>query len=164
MKPFWVETRNGVRLAIVPRPRGEDWLEHELSQMKLAGVDVLVSMLQSDEAIELGLAAEAQVCETAGITFRSFPITDRETPRSMASFAKFVEELRAEANAGRSVAVHCRASIGRASLLLAAMMVSEGFTPAEAFRRLTIARGIQVPDTPDQVHWIEHFAARHPAS
>jgi hypothetical protein len=54
MKPFWVETGNQLRLAIVPRPRGGDWLEDELDQMKRAGVDVLVSMLQVDEAAELG--------------------------------------------------------------------------------------------------------------
>jgi protein-tyrosine phosphatase len=162
MNPFWVETGSTARLAIIPRPRGGDWLEDEVRQMKLAGVDVLVSMLPSDEAIELGLSAEAQVCETAGITFRSFPIPDRETPSSTASFAKFVEELKAEVHAGRSVAVHCRASIGRSSLLLAALLVAEGFTPDEAFGRLTLARGIEVPDTLDQVRWVERFAAsRH---
>lgn len=159
MNPFWVETDNKARLAIVPRPRGGDWLEDEVSQMKRAGVDVLVSMLESDEAVELGLSAEARLCEAGGITFRSFPIPDRETPPSTASFAKFVEELRAEIHAGRSIAVHCRASIGRSSLLLAALLAAEGFTPDDAFRRLTLARGLQVPDTADQVRWVERFAA-----
>src|SRR5580704_9521933 len=117
MTPFWVETDTVVRLAIVPRPRGNDWLEDDVSQMKRAGVDVLVSMLQPDEATELGLAAEAELCAAAGIKFRSFPIADRATPTSTVDFAEFVEGLRAEIHAGRSVAVHCRASIGRSSLL-----------------------------------------------
>lgn len=30
MKPYWVETGNQLRLAIVPRPRVGDWLEDEL--------------------------------------------------------------------------------------------------------------------------------------
>ena len=38
MKPYWVDTGNPLRLAIVPRPRGGDWLEDELDQMKRAGV------------------------------------------------------------------------------------------------------------------------------
>jgi protein-tyrosine phosphatase len=126
--------------------------------MKRAGVDVLVSMLQPDEAAELGLSAEADLCAAGGIQFRSFPIPDRETPHSTAAFAKFVEELRAEVHAGRSVAVHCRASIGRSSLLLAALLTAEGYTPDDAFRRLTKARGLQVPDTPDQIRWVERFA------
>jgi hypothetical protein len=67
MNPFWVESDNSARLAIVARPRGGDWLEDEVRRMKLAGVDVLVSMLPADEAIELGLAGEPQLCETAGL-------------------------------------------------------------------------------------------------
>src|ERR1700692_4414932 len=131
MNPFWVETGIEIRLAIVPRPRGGDWRENEVSQMKRAGVDVLVSLLQPGEAAELGLAAEAELCTAGGIEFRSFPIPDRETPPSTAAFAKFVEELRVEVHAGRSLAVHCRASIGRSSLLLAALLTAEGFTHAD---------------------------------
>jgi acyl-CoA synthetase (AMP-forming)/AMP-acid ligase II len=69
---------------IVPCPRGGDWLEDELDQMKRAGVDVLVPRLQVDEAAELGLSPEAELCEAGGIVFRSFPIPDRETPPSTA--------------------------------------------------------------------------------
>ena len=58
-------------------------------------------------------------------------------------------------------AIHCRASIGRSSLLLAALLTAEGLTPDDAFRRLTVARGLRVPDTPDQVRWVERFAAAH---
>ena len=164
MNPFWVDTGNQVRLAIVPRPRGGDWLEDEIAQIKRAGVDILVSMLQVDEAAELGLSAEALICESAGVIFRSFPIPDRETPPSTALFSLFVEELRAQIHAGRSVAVHCRASIGRSSLLLAALLTAEGFTPDDAFERLSRARGIKVPDTPDQVSWVERFTATHERS
>ena len=161
MTPFWIETGTAMRLAIVPRPRGNDWLEDEVTQMKRAGVDVLVSMLQPDEATELGLSTEAKLCAAGGIQFRSFPIPDRETPPSTEAFAKFVQELRVEVHAGRSVAVHCRASIGRSSLPLAALLTAEGYTADDAFRRLTTARGLQVPDTPDQIRWVERFAERH---
>jgi len=140
MTPFWIETGTAMRLAIVPRPRGNDWLEDEVTQMKRAGVDVLVSMLQPDEATELGLSTEAKLCAAGGIQFRSFPIPDRETPPSTAAFAKFVEEL---------------------SLPLAALLTAEGYTADDAFRRLTTARGLQVPDTPDQIRWVERFAERH---
>jgi protein-tyrosine phosphatase len=159
MNIFWVETDDARRLAIVPRPRGGDWLEDELARMKGAGVDVLVSMLEPGEAEELGLSRESQLCKAVGILFRSFPIPDRETPQSTVLFFQFVDELRAEIRAGHGIAVHCRASIGRSSLLLAALLTAEGFTPQEAFKRLTKARGVEVPDTPDQVRWVEQFAA-----
>ena len=105
MKPYCVETGSQLRLAIVPRPRGDDRLEDELDQMKRAGVDMLVSTLQVDEAAELGLSSEAKPCEARGMVFRSFPIPDRETPQATASFSRFVEDLRAETHAGRSVTV-----------------------------------------------------------
>lgn len=160
MEPFWIETGNELRIAIVPRPRGGDWLEDEALAMKRAGVDILVSMLQRDETCELGLTKEADACRLAGIQFESFPIRDREVPSSVSLFFEFIERLRAELHAGRSVAVHCRASIGRASLLLAGVLCAEGFSPGDAFSRLTKARGLQVPDTDEQVRWIEKFATR----
>lgn len=159
MEPFWIETGNELRLAIVPRPRGGDWLEDEAISMKKAGIDILVSMLQVEEADELGLTAEAAACQAAGIEFKSFPIQDREAPSSIASFSAFVEQLRVELHSGRSVAVHCRASIGRSSLLLAGVLCAEGFPPDDAFKRLAKARGLQVPDTAEQVQWIQRFAA-----
>jgi len=160
MSPFWVDTENQLRIAIVPRPRGGDWLDDDIAHLKRDGVDVLVSMLQPEEADDLGLSAERASCEAAGIVFESFPIPDRETPAATAAFSEFVEKLRSNLRAGRSVAVHCRASIGRSSLLLASLLCSEGFQPEDAFERLSKARGLQVPDTQEQVRWVEHFAAR----
>jgi protein-tyrosine phosphatase len=158
MKPFWIETGNQLRLAIVPRPRGGDWLDVDILLMKEAGVDVLVSMLPADEAAELGLADEAAACERAGMSYLSYPIPDRDTPSSTTSFMSFVNQLREELHTGRSVAVHCRASIGRSSLLLASVLCTEGFTSQDAFSRLTVARGMQVPDTREQVRWVETYA------
>lgn len=66
MTPFWIETGTAMRLAIVPRPRGNDWLKDEVTQMKRAGVDVLVSMLQPDGATELGLSARQRSVRQEG--------------------------------------------------------------------------------------------------
>jgi len=43
------------------------------------------------------------------------------------------------------------------------LLTAEGFAPDDAFRRLTEARGLQVPDTADQVRWVERFAATRQA-
>ncbi len=158
MQPFWIDTGTDLRLAIVPRPRGRDWLEDELRAIRRAGIDVLVSMLTSEEMDELGLAKEAEFCTLEGISFRWFPVADREVPVSHADFAAFLTELQDDLRAGKSVAVHCRASIGRASLLLASLLSAEGLSPTDAFARITAARGLQVPDTPEQVRWVEGLA------
>jgi protein-tyrosine phosphatase len=158
MKPFWIETDNQIRLAIVLRPRSGRWLADDMLLMKEAGIDVLVSTLPADEAAQLCIGDEAAACQKVGMTYLSYPIQDRETPSSTSSFTTFVDQLRRELHAGRSVAVHCRASIGRSSLLIAAVLCAEGLTVQEAFTRLTVARGVKVPDTPEQVLWIERYA------
>ncbi len=69
------------RIAIVARPRGDDWLCDELSALSREGIDVLVSMLTEEEANELGLRRESQECgAAAAITFVNLPIPDRSVP------------------------------------------------------------------------------------
>ncbi len=158
MTPFWINTSSGSRLAIVPRPRGSDWLEQELLAMKAAGVDVLVSLLTGDEETELGLAHEAEMCRRVGLQFKIFPVRDRSTPESINAFLAFVRELQAEVREGQSVAAHCRASIGRASVLIAALLLLEERSVPAAFHMIAAARGTTVPDTQEQVLWMERFA------
>ncbi len=115
-------------------------------------------MLTPEEQLELGLAEEAELCERVGLTFRSYPVNDRETPESTSGFRAFVELLRADLKAGRAVASHCRASIGRASVVLACVLSDEGTSVAEVFARLSTGRGAMVPDTPEQVRFVERFS------
>jgi hypothetical protein len=46
-------------MAIMARPRAGDWLESEVDEWKAAGIDVVVSLLERDEVVELGLQREA---------------------------------------------------------------------------------------------------------
>ena len=50
------------RIAIVARPRGDDWLCDELTALSSEGVEVLVSMLAEEESRELGLESESENC------------------------------------------------------------------------------------------------------
>ncbi len=53
---YWIEGVPTGKVAIVPRPRGGDWLEDEVRAWRAAGIDVVVSLLTDDEVRELGLA------------------------------------------------------------------------------------------------------------
>jgi protein-tyrosine phosphatase len=66
-------------------------------------------------------------------------------------------ELRDHVRAGRSIGAHCRGCIGRATVLLASVMIALGWKPDEALRLIEQARGFQVPDTPEQLEWILDF-------
>jgi hypothetical protein len=78
---YWIEGPWKGRLAIVPRPRGGDWLEDEIHSWHEAGLDTVVSLLTTHEIEEFDLGSEERLSKAQGIEFISFPILDREVPR-----------------------------------------------------------------------------------
>jgi|SRR5215475_4546971 len=154
---YWIQNQHHTRLAIVPRPRGGDWLHDEARAFRRAGIDIVVSLLTQPEAGELGLEDEREACESTGITFVLFSIPDRGVPASPQSFNLLVDGLKRELLAGKSVGIHCRQSIGRSSLLAAALLCSFSSSADSAFAQIAECRGCAVPDTQEQREWVRKF-------
>lgn len=142
------------RIAIVARPRGGDWLCDEMSALSREGIDVLVSLLTEEETDELGLHREREECESAAIKFVNLPILDRSVPPDRDGFLNSIEHLAEMVRAGRSLGVHCRASIGRSSVLAVSVLVRLGWDANKAFCAVESARGCSIPDTPEQRQWV----------
>jgi|GraSoiStandDraft_36_1057302.scaffolds.fasta_scaffold11374_3 protein-tyrosine phosphatase len=157
MSLYWID-REGVRLGIMPRPRGHDWLSDDLRMLRRAGVDVIVSALTALEAEELGLAEEAQECAQNGLLFISFPIEDRSVPTSHVDFGALVNQLLEYSRKGKAIAVHCRAGIGRSSMIAACVLIRNSLSVESAFQAIEESRGCPVPDTPEQRRWVERFS------
>jgi len=157
MPVFWTNTA-GIHLGIMPRPRGYDWLSDDLRLLQREGVDVLVSALTPSESEELGLSAEAINCGRNNLLFISFPIEDRSVPTSHTEFSALVDQLVEFSKNRKSVVIHCRAGIGRSSLIAASVLVRIGLTVDSAFRAIEESRGCPVPDAPEQRHWVELWA------
>jgi protein-tyrosine phosphatase len=155
---FWIDGPWRGRLAIMPRPRGGDWLLDEIQSWRRAGVDVVVSLLTSDERTELNLAEEENLCRESGVDFVAFPIMDRAVPSSVKSFFDLVNALAGQLENGRTIAVHCRQGIGRAGLVAIGLLIVSGVETATAMERVGAARGCSVPETPEQRRWIVDFA------
>lgn len=151
---YWIEDDRRVRLAIVARPRGDDWLESDLRVLKSGGIDVLISLIEENEAQELGLAHEEAAAQQLGMGFLSYPIPDRRTPSDGPGFVSFVARIATLLREGRAVGVHCRGCIGRATVLTSALLIALGASAEEALRSIEAARGCPVPDTPEQRAWI----------
>jgi protein-tyrosine phosphatase len=160
MKPdvYWIEGPWRGKLAILARPRGEDWLEDEIEGWKEADIGLVVSLLTSAEESELGLTSEAEIVKRTGITYITFPIADYSVPASKIPMQQLAAQLNDQLSRGTCIGVHCRQGIGRSSLVAACVLVTSGESPQSAFEHIERARGRSVPDTAEQKRWVISFA------
>jgi protein-tyrosine phosphatase len=160
--PYWIEGPWAGRLAILPRPRGGDWLEEEVRSWAKAGIEVVVSLLMEEEISDLDLTQEPAVCKSQGIEFLTLAIPDRSVPASALAFRNLLEQLEKALANGKSVAIHCRQGIGRSGLITAGVLILSGVEPGLALERISAARGCPVPETNEQRNWLEQFARQSP--
>ena len=153
----WIDGPTVGRLAIMARPRAGDWLADEVAGWRADGIDVVVSLLEPDEIAELGLDREAGLCRRQGIEFMSFAIPDRGVPASLREATALARLLARRVGDGKAIAVHCRAGIGRSSLIAACVLVCLGAIVSDAFDSIGKARGVQVPDIEGQREWVAVF-------
>lgn len=154
---FWISGPWRGRLAVMTRPRGGDWLEDEAAGWRLAGLDTVVSLLEEDEAAQLGLGDEGVAARSQGIEFLSLPIPDRGVPPSTPDALMLLKNIAADLESGRNVGLHCRQSIGRSGLIAAGVLMTGGLPVEEALEKVGAARGATVPETPEQLSWIQRL-------
>lgn len=165
MKPeaYWVPGPWPGRLAILPRPRGGDWLPDEVRMWREAGLDVVTSLLTREEVAELELRDEEALAREQGLEFHAFPIADRGVPESRVQTAELVGVLEKALASGRNVAVHCRQGVGRSALIAVSVLAAAGLDPEQGFLSIENARGAPVPDTVAQREWVKETALQAPA-
>lgn len=157
---YEIERIGSGRLALMARPRTGDWASEEFAGLAALGVTEIVSLLESAEAREIGLATEpAYYCAGAGISFHSFPIADRGVPASVEDLSRLACRLYHSCAGGSFAVIHCRAGIGRSGLVSAAVLLHCGFAVRDAFSAISKARGIEVPDTAEQSEWLSRHQA-----
>lgn len=154
---YWVPEVTCGRLGIMPRPRPDESLRDDVAAWRRDGVHVVVSLLEAYESRELLLHHEEALCSAASIEFISYPIQDRSVPSSLEKTSQLVSRIAGLVNGGHSVAIHCRAGIGRSSLIAGCVLLRLGFAHDDVFPMLSRARGIVVPDTAAQIEWLATF-------
>jgi protein-tyrosine phosphatase len=118
----------------------------------------VLSLLTPGEEKDLGLRDEDGEVRKQGMEFTSFPIPDLQIPRSEAKWAEVLEKVTRSLSSGKNVLVHCRQGIGRSGLVAACLLVKKGMSPGAAVESVSAARGLSVPETPEQRDWIDHYA------
>jgi protein-tyrosine phosphatase len=159
---YWIVGPWRGRLAIAARPRGGDWLDDELSGWRQAGIDVVVSLLENEEAVQLNLLEESQIAEANSIRFISFPIPDRGVPASIPAAVSLMSGIARALEEGKNVAVHCRQGIGRSGLIAAGILGAAGVSLDDAIQAVSSARGLDVPETLDQRLWVQGLRLKPP--
>lgn len=147
------------RLAVCLRPRSGTWLEDDIRALRAAGHDVLVSALTPEEIASLELGPVASICSRHGLEFVNVPVGNLQVP-DPDIVLPHVQAWHAHLSAGRGVAVHCWASVGRSPTLVAATLAFAGVPVEDAWARIELTRGRQVPDTLEQRRWVEQFFSR----
>jgi len=158
MQTYSVQGPWAGRLAIIPRPRGSDWLDDDIAELRKQGFDLIVSLLTPNEAHDLGLDMEQELSRKHGLVFSNVPIVDMGVPDSTEDGLAVLNRLEKALSGGRNVAVHCRQGIGRSGLLTAALLVISGLEPEAALQRVSAARGLAIPETREQKEWVIKLA------
>ena len=157
-KLFWLAGPWKGKVALAARPRGGDWLEDDVVDWKRAGVQSVLSLLTREENSELGLRDGGREVQRQGLEFSSFPIPDLQVPRSESKLGEVLDKVAGNLSSGKNVLIHCRQGIGRTGLVAACLLVKSSMSPGAAVEAASAARGMSVPETPEQRDWIERYA------
>lgn len=152
---YWIhQFENKAKVGIMARPRGNEWLKDEVASLHKQNVSVLVSLLEMEEVIELGLREEERLCVEQNIKFISFPIEDRSIPNNESKTKQLLKVLSDAVKEGNSIVIHCRMGIGRSSIIAGAVVSGFGLDPHKVLQHISNVRGLKVPDTEEQTKWL----------
>ena len=120
------------------------------------GISKIVSLLEHNEASDLGLSNEGGICKEFGIGFVQYPIKDFSLPTED-GFRELVHSTCVALKNGANVAVHCRAGIGRSGMLSSCILIQLAVPADKAVSLVSEARQASIPDTPEQRQFILDF-------
>lgn len=144
-------------LFVMAKPITGEWVNEEFENIRKNGIDIIVSLLEASEAYELGLVEESAYAENNNMEFRNYPIPDRGIPSVPETYLKFTKEIYSLITNGKNVAIHCRAGIGRTGLVAGTILMYHGNSCRSALDLISKARGVTVPDTPEQELWLQEL-------
>lgn len=122
-----------------------DWdrdLVADLSALrKQYRTDVLVSLIEDHEFINLQIPTLRDEAPKFGIEVIWFPIRDQSVPASIADLYAVVQSIAATLREGKTVVIHCMGGLGRTGLVAASVLIAmTTITPEDAISTVRRAR------------------------
>lgn len=124
--------------------------DDDLPVMHAAGVRAVVCLLN--------IPTDAPVFEFAGFEFLCLPVPDGGVP-SWDQAEQFVQFVNAQLAAGKPVAVHCEAGLGRTGTMLALFLIFRGATAKDAIQCVRNVERVAI-ETASQIRFLEEYATR----
>lgn len=121
------------------------------ARLQKRGITAVVNLRDEFDDAQAGIAPPA---------YLYLPTIDN-TPPSIDDLCRGIRFIQEEIARGGRVYVHCMLGVGRSATLVAAYLVHQGKTPAEAWRTIRRARPFVQP-TPGQMAVIEEFGRTRP--
>ena len=155
-----------VGLTIAPGKRGPGigtlWrrdLDEDLLRLRDAyDTGLLVSLCESKELEELGIADLHERARELSLNVLAFPFPDGGTPASPEAVVPVVVKVLSAVAEGCTVVIHCRGGLGRSGLLASCVLAARGTPPVEAIAIVRAARRGAVENR-GQEAFVESFAA-----
>ncbi len=125
--------------------RGRRWrrdLADDLAAIEAWGARIVVTLIESQEFVSLGVPSFAQAVCGYAFAWRHVTIPDMRPPQAQAlqAWQKSGPAVLAALRRGERVLVHCAAGLGRTGTMAAKLLVEFGVPPAEAISRVRAAR------------------------
>lgn len=121
------------------------------ARLQKRGITAVVNLRDEFDDAQAGIAPPA---------YLYLPTIDN-TPPSIDDLCRGIRFIQEEIARGGRVYVHCMLGVGRSATLVAAYLVHQGKTPAEAWRTIRRTRPFVQP-TPGQMAVIEEFGRTRP--
>ncbi len=129
-------------------------LEHDVAVIRSWGATGIVSLIESNELVSLGIADLPRRVDDHGLWWRHLPIRDMCAPDRLFEETWSIEgaRLRAILRDGGAFVLHCWAGLGRTGTVAARLLVELGAEPAEAISGVREARPGTIQTVQQELH------------
>lgn len=133
-------------------------IEAGVKAIAAADAKTMITLVEAPTLAQLGVADFRDLVRGAGMNWLHLPIEDFSVPGDAfrERWRRDGPAVHARLDRGETVAIHCRAGLGRTGTVAAMILIERGAAPEEAVRLVRRARPGTI-ETPEQSDWVAAY-------